>query len=180
VRTLGHAGRVPLGGRWVYLERVRWPSGFEPVRGFGEWVGFIGGILVASAIVALVAWNAVRLAEGDLSLADFNQPDSFAIRFQNDLDTPVFLALCHSDHSASCQNPYYRDRIAPGAAIEENISPDTRTEWAVEDRYARPLRCVLLYWKHYPGADQSVQLSGAPRWSSPCSDTTPAVPITQR
>jgi hypothetical protein len=33
---------------------------------------------------------------------------------------------------------------------------------------------VVLYWRHYPGSDQRVSLSGAPRWAWPCPRETTA------
>src|SRR4051794_22651780 len=75
-----------------------------------------------------------------------DDPDAFGVRFANDLGVPVVLALCQSDHSAKCDHPHYRDHIKRGHAIEENISPDVRTEWAIESESGRPLRCVVLYW----------------------------------
>ncbi len=101
-----------------------------------------------------------------------NDPDAFAVSFENDLTQPVVIALCHSDHSAKCEHPHYRDRIGPGESHPENISPDVRTEWAIEDARGRLLRCVVLYWKHYPGSDQRVQISAAPRWAWPCPRPT--------
>jgi len=106
-----------------------------------------------------------------------NDPDSFAIHFRNDLPVPVVIALCHSDHSAKCEHPYYRDRARPGASYPENISPDVRTEWAIENDSGRLLRCVVLYWKHWPGHDMEVQVSQAPRWTNPCLRQTSATAL---
>jgi hypothetical protein len=61
---------------------------------------------------------------------------------------------------------------------EENISPDVRTEWAIESESGRPLRCIVLYWKHWPGHDMQVEVSQAPRWVSPCPRETAATPVT--
>jgi hypothetical protein len=105
-----------------------------------------------------------------------SDPDAFAIYFKNDLAQPVVVALCHSDHSAKCEHAYYRDAIAPGASGPENISPDIRTEWAIETPDGQLLRCVVLYWRSWPGHDENVRLSAAPRWASPCPRTTPASP----
>ena len=86
----------------------------------------------------------------------------------------MVIALCHSDHSARCEHPYYRDRVEPGHSAAENISPDLRTEWAVEREDGALLRCVVLYWKHYPGQDQRLSLSTAPEWAWPCPRVTQA------
>jgi hypothetical protein len=110
-----------------------------------------------------------------LAGCDPNEPDAFGVSFQNDLGYPVVLALCHSDHSAICEHPHYRDNIAAGNAYAENISPDVRTEWAIETPGGELLKCVVLYWKHYPGSDQRVRLSDAPSWAWPCPRSTPAL-----
>jgi hypothetical protein len=118
--------------------------------------------------------SAVAVAVGATIFAGCGSRDSFLIRFNNDLAVPVVLALCNSDHSAKCEHPYYRDKIRPGDATEENISPDVSTEWAIETATGRPLRCVLLYWKNWPGHDMQVALSSAPHWGNPCARKTPA------
>ncbi|PZS26829.1 MAG: hypothetical protein DLM59_17525 [Pseudonocardiales bacterium] len=102
------------------------------------------------------------------------EPDAFAVTFHNDLGQPVWLALCTSDHSATCEHPSYRSRIAPGGSVPENIAPDVGTEWAVQDKDGRLISCVLLHWRHYPGHPQELLLSKAPPWSNPCPDTTSA------
>lgn len=100
--------------------------------------------------------------------ASTNDPDAFGIHFTNDLGRPIVLALCNSSHSAKCEHPAYRDPVKAGESYPENIAPDVRTEWAVETPDGRLLRCVNLYWKHYPGHDQTFRLSGASRWANPC------------
>ena len=102
-----------------------------------------------------------------------NDPDAFAVRFINNLDRPVLLALCNSDHSAKCENPPYTDQIDPGKNVEENISPDVRTEWAIEALGGKPLRCVVLYWKYWPHHDVQLNISDAAQWADPCSRITP-------
>jgi hypothetical protein len=103
-----------------------------------------------------------------------NDPDSFAIYFKNDLGQPIVVALCHSDHSAKCEHAYYRDAVTPGASGSENISPDVRTEWAIETPDGQLLRCVVLYWQYRPGHDENVLVSAAPHWARPCPRSTPA------
>jgi hypothetical protein len=107
-----------------------------------------------------------------------DEPDAFGIHFANDLSIPIVLALCHSDHSAKCEKPDYQDHIKPNGAIAENISPDVRTEWAIEIGDGRPLRCIVLYWKNWPGHDMRVKVSQAPHWAWPCPRETPTSPQT--
>ena len=134
--------------------------------------GQISTVKVAcrSAVLAIaaLATSAVALTSCTFS----NDPDSFVIEFRNDLDQPVYLALCNSAHSENCDNPHYRKRIAAGASSAQNISPDVRTEWAVESADGEMLRCVVLYWRHYQGHDMKLGLAGTPAWSNPCQDST--------
>lgn len=109
-----------------------------------------------------------------LALAACNsstEPDAFPVHFDNDLGRSVVLALCKSDHSVKCEHPSYRVSIRDGGSHEENISPDVRTEWAVEASSGALLRCVRLYWKRYPGHTPRVSLSNAAAWSNPCPTT---------
>jgi carbohydrate-binding DOMON domain-containing protein len=41
---------------------------FVPPYGLGEWVGLVGGIVVAVVVLALTGWNVVRLAEGETTV----------------------------------------------------------------------------------------------------------------
>ena len=106
----------------------------------------------------------------------WNDPDAFGIHFKNDLSRPVVLALCASDQSVDCEHAYYRDDVPAGGGTAENIAPDVRTEWAIESADGQLLRCILLYWKYWPGHNETVRVSEAPRWGTPCSRETPAKP----
>ncbi len=128
-----------------------------------------------AAVIAFLLLLVVGLCGCDTRAMD--QPDAFAVRFQNDLASTTFLALCNSDRSGKCETPAYRDRIAAGSAIEENISPDVKTEWAVEASDGHPLRCVLLYWKYAPDDTPTVRFSSAAAWSWPCSRLTSSAPL---
>jgi hypothetical protein len=104
--------------------------------------------------------------------------DSFAVHFTNDLSVPVVVALCHSANSAKCERPYYRDRIKPGEETVENISPDVRTEWAIESQDGLRLRCVVLSLPRRLGRDVRVDVSHAPLWTSPCRHETTVAALT--
>jgi hypothetical protein len=99
--------------------------------------------------------------------ASTNDPDAFGVHFRNDLGRPIVLALCNSSHSTKCEHPAYRDAVKAGESYPENIGY-VRSEWAVETADGRLLRCVNLYWEHYPGRDQTFRLSDASRWANPC------------
>jgi hypothetical protein len=86
----------------------------------------------------------------------------------------VKLALCNSAHSDRYDSPHYREDIGIGETAAENIAPGVRTEWAVESPAGDLLRCVVLYWQHYPGPDEALSLSAAPQWANPCADSTAA------
>jgi hypothetical protein len=129
-----------------------------------------------SKLALVVMCGAAALAVAGCDTKHLNDPGAFGVYFQNDPGQTVLVALCHSDRSAKCEHAYYRDRIKPGSVEPENISPDIRTEWAVENPHGRLLRCVVLYWKFWPGHDVNVRLTAAPRWAWPCSRTTRASP----
>ena len=80
--------------------RLKRPSWFKPVHGLGEWIGFIGGVLVVCGIVALIAWNSVRLAGGKVTLAELTCVDPTdpcnrsAYIVRDDLGLPVVLREC--------------------------------------------------------------------------------------
>lgn len=65
----------------------------------------------------------------------------------------------------------------PGDATSENVSPDVRTEWAVESEDEQPLPGVVLYLEALAGHDMQVEASQAPRWAWPCARRTPATPV---
>jgi hypothetical protein len=97
------------------------------------------------------------------------------VTFVNDLNHPVVLALCHSDHSDRCDDAYYRDSLAAGESGSENISYLIKTEWAVESTSGQLLRCVVLLWKKNPGILPRIRLSNTPRWQRPCPDSTRSI-----
>ncbi len=111
---------------------------------------------------------ALTMLVASAGCASINDPDAFAVRLTNDLGRPVVLALCNSSHSAKCEHPAYRNSVKVGESYPENIAPDVRTEWAVETSDGQLLRCVNLYWKHYPGHDATFRLSAASPWANPC------------
>jgi hypothetical protein len=62
---------------------VKHPQWFEPVRGFGEWVGFLGGVLALLAVVLVVVLVAIA-----------NHVD---IRVRNDTGAYVRVSGCVDD-----------------------------------------------------------------------------------
>lgn len=73
---------------------------FVPPYGLGEWIGLVGGIVVAVVVLALVGWNVVRLAEGETTveaLTCVDPTDSCnwsSYRVINDSNVPVVLREC--------------------------------------------------------------------------------------
>ena len=62
---------------------VKRPQWFEPVRGFGEWVGFLGGILALLAVLLVVVVVATA--------------NHVAIRVRNDTGAYVRVSGCVDD-----------------------------------------------------------------------------------
>jgi hypothetical protein len=121
---------------------------------------------VATAALAVVLSACVAPSKSDL------ENDTFAVAFENDLGTPIILALCQSDHSDICEHPHYRERIEVGRSLLENIDLTVPEEWAVTKRDGGLLRCVRLSFVHYPGHRPKVRLSDAAMWANPCPKTT--------
>jgi hypothetical protein len=64
---------------------VKRPSWFQPVRGLGEWVGFLGGIVVAAAVIAF----AVLLVKGIAN--------HVSVSVRNDSHATVEISDCTDD-----------------------------------------------------------------------------------
>jgi hypothetical protein len=45
--------------------------------GRGEWVALLGGIVVAVAVLTLIGWNVVRLAEGKTTVEALKGPEAY-------------------------------------------------------------------------------------------------------
>jgi hypothetical protein len=65
--------------------RIQRPSWFEPVRGFGEWVGFLGGIVVAVGLGAFCFLLVRGVA------------DSVSVSVRNDSKAAVEIIQCGGD-----------------------------------------------------------------------------------
>jgi hypothetical protein len=65
--------------------RLKRPSWFKPVHGLGEWIGFIGGILAALAVVVVIGFVIVGL---------FRQ---VSVTVRNDTRAWVRIADCVDD-----------------------------------------------------------------------------------
>lgn len=82
--------------------RIRRPSWFEPVRGPGEWVGFLGGIVVAVGLGAFCFLLVRGIA------------DTVSVSVRNDSEVTVIVRDCGSDASF----------IGPGKAFKAEGLPE--------------------------------------------------------
>lgn len=102
-----------------------------------------------------------------------NTPDSFGITFVNDTGQNAVVNLCDDD---ACHTYDYSDKLRPGGAVPENISPDVFTRWAVTDSSGRRLGCLPLNFASTGGFNDAVA-----RLSQmvPCPGKTP-LPLARR
>jgi hypothetical protein len=160
------------------MQRPEW---FEPPHGFGDWVGFLLGILVGAVVLAVIGWGAVRLAQGEITFSeptciDFTDPCNWSsYRVFNDTGKLIVLRECDD----RCQPGDGRsDPIIVGAGAitrddvyEVRASVKERDWWAVESRTGRQIGCLVLDG-HPHKHDGDVVLASAVQ---PCSvrSTTP-------
>jgi hypothetical protein len=128
------------------------PSWFHPVRGPGEWVAFLAGIALIPAFLALVAWNVVRLADGqetfsELVCVDPTDPCNWSsYRVLNDTGAAIVLRECDD----RCQHVDRRLEaivVPPGATTvgeEVRATVESRNWWEVRTQSGRLLGCLVL------------------------------------
>jgi hypothetical protein len=154
----------------------------EPVDSFGEWFGFVGGILVLAAIIALVAWNIGRLNTGKVTLSELTCIDptdpcnwsSYQVR--NDTSRPVVLREClhHCGDGDSRGDPI---QIEPRAVSPNDVyrgasaTVGDRAWWEVRTTSARLLGCLVLDGHAHKHDGDLVVVSSARSCSSDQMDT---------
>jgi hypothetical protein len=133
------------------MRRLPW---FRPPDSLGEWLGLLGGTLVVVALVALIVWNVVRLADGkvtvsDLACVDPTDPCNWSsYRVINDTDTPVVLRECLHQ----CGNG--DRRLEPILVASKATTPNNghqviarvggRNWWAVQTVSGQQIGCLVL------------------------------------
>jgi hypothetical protein len=100
--------------------RVQRPSWFEPVRGPGEWVGFLGGILVAAGL-GVFGFLLVR-----------GIADTLSVSVRNDSHLTVIVRDCGSDASF----------IEPGEAFRAEGLPEHDQVTCLVSYYEGQERCM--------------------------------------
>ena len=79
------------------MKRLSW---FRSPDSLGEWLGLLGGTLVLAALVTVIVWNVVRLADGKVTVSglacvDPTDPCNWSsYRVVNDTGTPIALREC--------------------------------------------------------------------------------------
>jgi hypothetical protein len=159
------------------------PASFQPVRGFGEWFGFLGGIVVGCAVLALIGWNAIRLADGrvtvsELACIDPTDPCNWSsYRVENDTAVQVVLRRCMQH----CGNG---DRRLDPIVIESGRTTSTeavtalvgsRAWWEVWSSSQGWVGCLVLDGHHHKRDGDVVLVS----YVQPCragAVSTPARP----
>jgi len=102
--------------------RIQSPSWFEPVRGLGEWVGFLGGLIVAAAIVAFV----VLLVKGFAN--------SVTVSVRNDSHLTVAINGCNDG----------TEFIGPGHVFHVAGLPDHDRFYCIVSFHEGQEQCVVI------------------------------------
>lgn len=142
-------GRHPI---IVRVVRTRLIGSFPPGRGLGRWVGLLGGLVVACAILALIGWNVVRLAEGQVSVSelaciDVTDPCNYSsYSVKNDAALPVVLRECmhHCGRGDRRLDPVSIDvaRTTSNDAVTALVG--SRAWWEVRSSSNHLLGCLVL------------------------------------
>ena len=152
-------------------------------RGFGGRLALLGGILVACAIGALIGWNAVRLAKGQVSLSELacvdpTDPCNWSTyRVENDMAEPVVLREClhHCGSGDRRLDPVF---VGIGRTSRDVLTASigSRAWWEVRSTSHRLLGCLVLDGHQHKQDGAVVVVSSA----EPCSAdaaSTPTRPV---
>lgn len=151
-------------------------------KSLGGWIGLVGGIAVAAAIVMLIGWNIARLVEGRVTLSELACVDPTdpcnrsSYRVVNDTFMPVVLREClnRCERSDSRFDPIY---VAPGAttadsANEVNALVGALNWWEVQAPPGRPIGCLVLDGHAHKHDGDKVRVSSV----EPCSSRSVRTP----
>ena len=159
------------------------PSWFEPVDSLGEWIGLVGAAVLACAIASLIAWNAVRVAKGDVTISELTCLDPTdacnwsAYRVRNDTGVPVVLREC-MHHCGSGDRRLDPIDIAPGHMSPNDVRHVSalvgdRAWWEVRTQSGRLLGCLVLDGHRHKRDGDRVVVSAA----APCHADAPTTPV---
>jgi hypothetical protein len=160
---------------------MRRPAWFEPVDSAGEWIGLLGGIAVVCGIALLIAWNGVRLSNGDVRFSELMCIDPTdacnwsAYRVRNDTAEPVVLREC-MHHCGAGDQRLDPIAVAPGQTTANSVRDvsalvATHDWWEVRLRSGRLLGCLVLDGHPHKHDGDRVSVAGV----GPC---TPEARIT--
>jgi len=146
-------------------------------------VGLVVVICVGGAILTLVAWNAARLARGEVSfseLACVDPTDSCnysTYRVLNDTTGPVLLRECmhHCGRGDRRLDPIVVEsgRTTSGAAVPALVG--SRNWWEVESLSHSRLGCLVLDGHRHKRDGDLVDVSAV----GPCSANAARTPVQQ-
>jgi hypothetical protein len=161
------------------MQRPEW---FAPPKGLGDWVGFVGGIVVAVCVLAFIGWTGVRLAQGSVRFEELycgfdpTDPCNYSVyRVRNDTNRAVLLGECDE----RCQGA---DRgrepilieaggITGSRDYEVKVPIQERAWWQVETRSGQRIGCLVLDGHPHKHDGDIVLVSAAQRCSM--RSTTP-------
>jgi hypothetical protein len=150
---------------------MRRPSWFAPPNSAGDWVGLVGGIAVAAAVLAVIGWNVARLTEGKttveaLACVDPTDPCNWSsYRVANDSSAPVVLRECeHRCESGDRRlDPIL---VAPGTMSSSDrvrAAVGGRDWWEAQTVSGRQIGCLVLDGHSRKHDGDTVRVSSARR-----------------
>jgi hypothetical protein len=150
-------------------------------RGIAGKVGLVVAICVGCAILTLVAWNAVRLARGQVSFSELacvdpTDPCNYSTyRVHNDTTGPVVLRECmhHCGRGDRLLDPIVVEsgRTTSEAAVTALVG--SRNWWEVESVSDRRLGCLVLDGHGHKRDGDLVDVSAI----GPCSTNAARTPV---
>jgi hypothetical protein len=155
----------------VKVLAMRRPSWFAPPNSAGDWVGLLGGIAVAAAVLAVIGWNVARLTEGKttveaLACVDPTDPCNWSsYRVANDSNAPVVLRECvHRCESGDRKlDPIL---VAPGtmsSSDQVRATVGARNWWEVQTVSGHQIGCLVLDGHSSKHDGDTVRVSSARR-----------------
>jgi hypothetical protein len=152
---------------------MRRPSWFEPLDSAAEWIGFLGGIAVFSAVVAVLVSGRVDLSE--LSCWEPADSCSYSVYVvRNDLDASIVLRECLHQCGAGDRRLGVVSIEAGGVEKREVAAPvGVHVWWEVASARRRVLGCLVLDGHAHKHDDDSVRVSSL----GACTTTASVTPF---
>jgi hypothetical protein len=148
--------------------------------GLDRWFGVVAGGAALSVVVAVISWNAVRLAQGNVSVSELLCVDPTeacnwsSYRVRNDTAAPVVLRECmhHCGLGDQRLDPVFVGSKATTSDDAVTALVGSRNWWEVRTAAHRSLGCLVLDGHRHKRDGYLVLVSSR----EPCSPGAPSTP----